>query len=107
MLKTSNGWRQLTFMQNQNQEELLMALYKLVSDLSDKVLTLDKALEKALEKDYVEREWLTVTEAAKFAGVSFNTFKKIRTAGLKVTDIDGTKRVNKHELNSFLKQFSA
>ena len=90
-------------MQNKSQEELLIALFTLVNDLSDKVL----ALNKALEKDRVEKEWLTLAEAAKFAGVSNNTFTKFRGAGLKVSDIDGTKRVNKYELNSFLKKFSA
>ena len=95
-------------MQTKNQEELLMALFTLVNDLSNKVLALSNALEKVhVEKELVEQEWLTVAQAAKYAGVSNNTFKKIREAGLKVSDIAGTKRVNKYELNSFLKKFSA
>lgn len=90
-------------MQNKNQEELLMALYTLVNDLSDKVT----ALNKALERDHVEKEWLTLTEAAKVAGVSINTFNKIRKTGLKVCEFEGTKRVNKYDLNSFLKKFAS
>jgi len=88
-------------MQQNDLSAHLNSLHALINELNGKV----DALNKALNKDSVEKEWLTLAEAAKFAGVSHNTFKKIREAGLKVSDIDGTKRVNKYELNSFLKKF--
>ena len=90
-------------MQNGNHEELLMALYKMVNELSNKV----EALNKSLNKDRVEKEWLTLAEAATVAGVSNNTFVKFRAAGLRVCEIEGTKRVNKYELNTFLKKFAS
>ncbi|MEQ6856090.1 DNA-binding protein [Lysinibacillus capsici] len=48
------------------------------------------------------KEWMSLKEGAEYAGVSFNTFKKFREMGLKVSEIDGVKRVSKAEIDKFL-----
>lgn len=53
-----------------------------------------------------ESEWLDLKSAAKYAGVSYNTFIKFRKMGLKVTEIDGIKRVKKSEIDRFLEKYS-
>ncbi|MFY0744014.1 DNA-binding protein [Solibacillus silvestris] len=52
------------------------------------------------------KEWMSLTEAANYAMVSFNTFKKFRERGLKVCEIDGIKRVSKTEIDNFLERNS-
>lgn len=54
----------------------------------------------------VLNEWMSVKEAAKYAGVSFNTFMKFRIMGLKITEIDGVKRVSRKEIDRFLESRS-
>ncbi|MER2192134.1 MAG: helix-turn-helix domain-containing protein [Solibacillus sp.] len=51
-------------------------------------------------------EWLSLTEAAKYAGVSYNTFIKFRVHGLKICEIDGIKRVSRKEIDRFLEDHS-
>lgn len=53
-----------------------------------------------------QSEWLDLKSAAKYAGVSYNTFIKFRMMGLKVTEIGGIKRVKKSEIDRFLKSHS-
>ncbi|OMC87003.1 hypothetical protein BK128_09260 [Viridibacillus sp. FSL H7-0596] len=52
------------------------------------------------------KEWMNIKEAADYAGVSQNTFKKFRDMGMKVSEIDGTKRVSKAEIDNFLERYS-
>ncbi|MGA4517222.1 helix-turn-helix domain-containing protein [Solibacillus silvestris] len=52
------------------------------------------------------KDWMSLTEAAEYVGVSFNTFKKYRELGLKVCEIDGIKRVSKTEIDNFLERSS-
>jgi len=51
-------------------------------------------------------EWMSITEGAKYAGVSYNTFAKFREKGLKVSEIDGVKRVSRKEIDRFLESRS-
>lgn len=51
-------------------------------------------------------EWMTLSEGAKYAGVSINTFAKFRLMGLKVVEIEGIKRVSRKEIDNFLEQNS-
>lgn len=51
-------------------------------------------------------QWLNQREAAKYIGVSYNTFIKFRHMGLKVCEIDGIKRVSLKEINRFLESHS-
>lgn len=53
-----------------------------------------------------QSEWLDLKSAAKYADVSYNTFIKFRKMGLKVTEIDGIKRVKKSEIDRFLEKYS-
>lgn len=52
------------------------------------------------------KEWLPLKEAAKYAGVSYNTFITFRHRGLKVCEIEGIKRVSRKEIDSFLESHS-
>lgn len=52
------------------------------------------------------KEWFSLKEAAKYAGVSYNTFMKFRIRGLKICEIDGIKRVSKKEIDRFLEEHS-
>jgi len=52
------------------------------------------------------KQWMSISEAAKYAGVSYNTFIKFRSLGLPVCEIDGIKRVSKDEIDTFLKSNS-
>ncbi|WP_313150475.1 helix-turn-helix domain-containing protein [Lysinibacillus capsici] len=51
-------------------------------------------------------EWMSLKEGAKYAGVSYNTLMKFRLMGLKISEIDGVKRVSKKEIDRFLEQHS-
>lgn len=55
---------------------------------------------------FVSKEWFSLSEAAKYVGVSYNTFMKFRLMGLKISEIDGVKRVSKKEIDRFLEQHS-
>lgn len=55
---------------------------------------------------FLSKEWFSLSEAAKYAGVSHNTLVKFREKGLKVCEIDGIKRVSKKEIDRFLEDYS-
>lgn len=55
---------------------------------------------------FVSKEWFSLSEAAKYAGVSHNTLVKFRQLGLKVCEINGIKRVSKKEIDRFLEEYS-
>lgn len=62
-------------------------------------------------KDYqkhrtITKEWMNIKEACDYIGVSHNTFMKYREMGLKVSEIEGIKRVSKAEIDNFLNKFS-
>ena len=52
------------------------------------------------------KEWMSIQEACSYIGVSYNTFIKYREMGLKVSEINGIKRVSKVEIDNFLNKFS-
>lgn len=54
----------------------------------------------------IPKEWMTLAEAAKYAGVSHNTFVKFREMGLRVSQVDGIKRVSRKEIDAFLEKHS-
>lgn len=54
------------------------------------------------DKETYNKEWLNIKEAAKYAGVSYNTFLRFREMGLKFTEINGIKRVSKTKIDEFL-----
>lgn len=67
--------------------------------------TTEKAIEKFHQKN-TSKEWFSLKEGAAYAGVSYNTFMKFRTLGLKVCEIDSIKRVSKKEIDYFLNKHS-
>lgn len=50
---------------------------------------------------FVSKEWFSLSEAAKYAGVSNNTLVKFRKLGLKVCEIDGSNGLQKKKLIAF------
>ncbi|MEK5481022.1 helix-turn-helix domain-containing protein [Viridibacillus sp. FSL R5-0888] len=52
------------------------------------------------------KEWMSLAEAAKYAGVSHNTFTKFREMGLKICQVEGIKRVSRKEIDNFLETHS-
>lgn len=86
-----------------------MIKYTIIPDGLEKVLTdnILNLITSAIDKNKLySPEWLSLADAAKYAGVSYNTFIKFRTLGLKVCEIDGVKRVSKREIDRFLKEHS-
>lgn len=69
------------------------------------VNTINKAL-KSSKDMFGNSEWMSLKEAAKYANVSNNTLMKFRVMGLKISEIDGVKRVSKKEIDRFLEQHS-
>lgn len=54
----------------------------------------------------VPKEWLSLKEAATYAGVSYNTFIKFREMGLRVAEVEGVKRVSRKEIDTFFENHS-
>lgn len=54
----------------------------------------------------LSNEWLSLKEAAIYAGVSYNTFIKFRSMSLKVAEIEGIKRVSRKEIDTFFENHS-
>ncbi|QOV13206.1 DNA-binding protein [Viridibacillus arvi] len=54
----------------------------------------------------IPKEWLSLKEGAAYAGVSYNTFVKFREIGLKVSEVEGIKRVSRTEINTFFENYS-
>lgn len=66
----------------------------------------EQTLNEMIDQKIAFKEWMSLSEASKYVGVSYNTFGKFRLMGLKVCEIDGIKRVSKIEIDSFLKKHS-
>ncbi|MGG0655541.1 helix-turn-helix domain-containing protein [Rummeliibacillus pycnus] len=65
------------------------------------------AIKEAITSNFVfNKEWMSLAEAAKYAGVSYNTFTKFREMGLKVCQVEGIKRVSRNEIDNFLESHS-
>lgn len=54
----------------------------------------------------ISKEWMNIKEACEYIGISFNTFAKYRKMGLKISEVNGTKRVSRTEIDAFLKKHS-
>lgn len=77
--------------------EILVKLEHLVDEL---------IVNNSKVESQVHGEWLSLKEAAKYAGVSYNTFITFRHMGLKVCEIEGIKRVSRKEIDNFLESHS-
>lgn len=74
----------------------------LEEQLKQLVLTTTKEAIELSQKQLTTKEWMNLREGASYAGVSYNSFMRFRTMGLKVCEIDGIKRVSKREIDEFL-----
>lgn len=70
------------------------------------ILTATKEAFEHFKQQIRAKEYMTLKEGAVYAGVSYNTFMKFRTLGLKVCEIEGIKRVSKTEIDRFLQSNS-
>lgn len=61
---------------------------------------------QSIQQKFNYSEWMSLKEAAKYANVSYNTLMKFRVMGLKISEIEGVKRVSKKEVDRFLEQHS-
>lgn len=55
-----------------------------------------------LQHETVEQRWLSLESAAYYANVSSRTISKWIRMGLNLYKIDGTKRIDKNELDQFI-----
>ncbi|MGT2744107.1 helix-turn-helix domain-containing protein [Streptococcus phocae subsp. phocae] len=55
-----------------------------------------------LSTESAEKCWLSIDSAAHYADCSSNTIRKWLKMGLNLYKIDGTKRINKSELDDFI-----
>lgn len=77
------------------------------NDLNITKETILAAIKEAITSNLgFSKEWMSIAEAAKYAGVSHNTFAKFREMGLKVCQIEGVKRVSRKEIDNFLESYS-
>ncbi|MGN7479816.1 helix-turn-helix domain-containing protein [Solibacillus silvestris] len=70
------------------------------------ILTVVTKTISSLKESFGDSEWMSLKEAAKYANVSYNTLMKFRVMGLKISEIDGVKRVSKKEVDRFLEEHS-
>lgn len=59
-----------------------------------------------LFKTSFSNEWMSLKEGAAYAKVSHNTFAKFRLMGLKVSEVNGIKRVSRKAIDEFLENHS-
>ena len=71
-------------------------------------VVISKVIEKTINKlqPSPQKKWMSLKEGAAYAGVAVNTFNKFRLRGLKVSEIDGVKKVSKEEIDNFLNAHS-
>lgn len=61
-------------------------------------------IEEIKERESNEDYWMNLTQAAKWVGVSYNTLKKWRVLGLRVTTLEGINLISRKEINRFLEE---
>lgn len=89
-----------------NENVDLHEVVKLIGEELSQELLNSLRIELLKENQLLHKEWLTLKEAAKYLGVSPNTFKNFRHMGLKVCEVEGVKRVSKSELDRFMNEYS-
>lgn len=61
-----------------------------------------ESFKELLEHETIEKRWLSIESAANYSDCSTNTIRKWLRMGLNLYKIDGTKRINKNELDEFI-----
>lgn len=103
-----DGYRSILKNQMNKKGEILMNI-----EYEELILSINKIEEmivkfenQASRKHIVPIEWMTLADGAKYAGVSYNSFSKFREMGLKVSQVEGIKRVSRTEIDKFLEKNS-
>nr|DAD60548.1 MAG TPA: helix-turn-helix domain protein [Caudoviricetes sp.] len=61
-----------------------------------------ESFKELLEHETIEKRWLSIESAANYSDCSTNTIRKWLKMGLNLYKIDGTKRIDKNELDEFI-----
>lgn len=61
-----------------------------------------ESFNELLEHETIEKRWLSIESAANYSDCSTNTIRKWLKMGLNLYKIDGTKRIDKNELDEFI-----
>ena len=61
-----------------------------------------ESFEELLEHETLEKRWLSIESAANYSDCSANTIRKWLRMGLNLYKIDGTKRIDRNELDEFV-----
>ena len=61
-----------------------------------------ESFKEFLEHETTEKRWLSIESAANYADCSANTIRKWLRMGLNLYTIDGTKRIDRNELDNFV-----
>lgn len=64
-----------------------------------------ESFEELLEHETTEKRWLSIESAANYADCSANTIRKWLRMGLNLYKIDGTKRIDRNELDEFIQAY--
>lgn len=64
-----------------------------------------ESFKELLEHETTEKRWLSIESAANYADCSANTIRKWLRMGLNLYKIDGTKRIDKNELDEFIQAY--
>lgn len=63
-----------------------------------------QAIEEAVKRETIGREWMEQKQACKWLGISFGTLQVWRKQGLKVAVVQGKTLLSKTEINRFLEE---
>lgn len=61
-----------------------------------------ESFKELLEHETIKKRWLSIESAANYSDCSTNTIRKWLRMGLNLYKIDGTKRIDKNELDEFI-----
>ena len=61
-----------------------------------------ESFQELLEHETLEKRWLSIESAANYSDCSTNTIRKWLRMGLNLYKIDGTKRIDRNELDNFV-----
>lgn len=74
--------------------------------IEELIINVVKQTLQTAKQTFAINEWMSLKDGAKYAGVSYNTFMKFRGMGLKISEVDGVKRVSRKEIDQFLESHS-
>lgn len=74
--------------------------------IEELIVNVVKQTLQTAKQTFIISEWMSLKEGAKYANVSYNTFMKFRAKGLKISEVDGVKRVSRKEIDQFLESHS-